>query len=204
MAYDALAEINGTPTIQVPQGADKAAWETALGTAGLTAYVLQIDNSSSGNSSALPSSSAGQGNGETAGSSIPEHVCQYEWETVREASAGQDGLERYLCKLCGDVQATLTIPASQYQVQELYTKVTGAGTGETVTYDMGQIHTVCDKLFTRLQERSDITLILTYRYKGTDYQTTFPAGADYTELLEDEEQFYGMLGLKGRCGIVTE
>ena len=65
---------------------------------------------------------------------IPEHVCQYEWETVREAGAGQDGLERYLCKLCGDVQATLVISAAQYQVQELYTKVTGAAAGETVTY----------------------------------------------------------------------
>ena len=118
--------------------------------------------------------------------------------------ADQDGLEQYLCKLCGNVQSTLTIPASQYQVQELYTKVTGAGEGETVTYDTGMVHTICDKLFTKLQERKDITLVLTYQYKGENYRTTFPAGVDYTELMQDADQFYGMLGLNGRCGIVTE
>ena len=135
---------------------------------------------------------------------IPEHVCQYEWEVVREVGADQDGLEQYLCKLCGNVQSTLTIPASHYQVQELYTKVTGAGEGETVTYDLGMVHTVCDKLFTKLQERKDITLVITYQYKGESYRTTFPAGADYTELLQDADQFYGMLGLNGRCEIETE
>lgn len=186
-------------TIQIPQGADEEEWKTALIAAGLPADRFKIDDASSGSSSAPSPSSPAE-----SGGSIPEHVCQYEWETVREAGAGQDGLEQYLCKLCGSVQSTLTIPASQYQVQELYTKVTAAAEGETVTYDMGQIHTVCDKLFTKLQERSDVTLILTYRYKGADHRTTFPAGADYTELIEDEEQFYGMLGLNGRCGIVTE
>ena len=135
---------------------------------------------------------------------IPAHVCQYEWEVVREVGADQDGLEQYFCKLCGNVQSTLTIPASQYQVQELYTKVTGAADGETVTYDTGMVHTVCDKLFTKLQERKDITLVLTYQYKGESYRTTFPAGAEYTELMQDADQFYGMLGLNGRCGIVTE
>ena len=214
LAYSAFAGISGPITIQIPQGANANDWETALQGAGLASgqYTIQIGTPSSGGDSSSGSSStpspAKQGGGEAAeeepANRIPEHVCQYEWETVREAGAGQDGLEQYLCKLCGSVQSTLTIPASQYQVQELYTKVTGAAEGETVTYDMGQIHTVCDKLFTKLQERSDVTLILTYWYKGQDYQTTFPAGADYTELIEDEEQFYGMLGLKGRCGIVTE
>ena len=204
---------NNLKTIQIPVGANKDEWETAMQDAGLTISNITIQfytPTFPGSDSASTSTStpAKQGGGEAAEEEavnrIPEHVCQYEWETVREAGAGQDGLEQYLCKLCGSVQSTLTIPASQYQVQELYTKVTGAAEGETVTYDMGQIHTVCDKLFTKLQERSDVTLILTYQYKGTDYQTTFPAGADYTELLVDEEQFYGMLGLNGRCGIVTE
>ena len=214
MRSTTLDEISGNVTIEIPQGAgcaDLEVWKAALQGAGLEMSKITIETytlPSSGSSSPSP---AKQGGGEASLEAeeepvnrIPEHVCQYEWETVREAGAGQDGLEQYLCKLCGSVQSTLTIPASQYQVQELYTKVTAAAEGETVTYDMGQIHTVCDKLFTKLQERSDVTLILTYRYKGQDYQTTFPAGADYTELLADKEQFYGMLGLKGRCGIVTE
>ena len=210
---------NNLKTIQIPVGANKDEWEAALQGKGLDInqitiqfYTPTFPGSDSASTSTSTSTPAEQGGGEVSLEAaeeepvnrIPEHVCQYEWETVREAGAGQDGLEQYLCKLCGSVQSTLTIPASQYQVQELYTKVTGAAEGETVTYDMGQIHTVCDKLFTKLQERGDITLILTYRYKGADHRTTFPAGADYTELMADEEQFYGMLGLNGRCGIVTE
>ena len=198
-------------TIELPNNADKTAWESALGklTSNGSIKIEYYTPSSSSSSSSSPNQE-NNSNGEVEFieeepiNRIPEHVCQYEWEVVREVSADQDGLEQYLCKLCGNVQSTLTVPASHYQVQELYTKVTGAGEGETVTYDLGMVHTVCDKLFTKLQQRKDITLVITYQYKGESYRTTFPAGADYTELIQDTDQFYGMLGLNGRCGIVTE
>ncbi len=199
-------------TIELPDNADKTAWESALGklTSNGSINIKYYTPSSSSSSSATSTSpnQENNSNGEVIEEEpinrIPAHVCQYEWEVVREVGADQDGLEQYLCKLCGNVQSTMTIPASQYQVQELYTKVTGAGEGETVTYDLGMVHTVCDKLFTKLQQRKDITLVITYQYKGESYRTTFPAGADYTELMQDTDQFYGMLGLNGRCGIVTE
>ena len=204
---------NNNITIELPDNADKTAWESALGklTSNGSINIKYYTPSSSSYSSTTSSPNQEKNSDgevefieEEPVNRIPAHVCQYEWEVVREVSADQDGLEQYLCKLCGNVQSTLTIPASQYQVQELYTKVTGAAEGETVTYDTGMVHTVCDKLFTKLQERKDITLVLTYQYKGESYRTTFPAGADYTELMQDTDQFYGMLGLNGRCGIVTE
>ena len=198
---------NNNITIELPDNADMTAWKNALG----NNVTIKIYTPNSSSSSSITTSSPNQKKNndgefieEEPVNRIPAHVCQYEWEVVREIGADQDGLEQYLCKLCGNVQSTLTIPASQYQVQELYTKVTGAGEGETVTYDTGMVHTVCDKLFTKLQQRKDITLVITYQYKGESYRTTFPAGADYTELLQDADQFYGMLGLNGRCGIETE
>ena len=203
-----LGDVNNI-IIEIPEGADKSAWEIALHISGNNNSITL----KAGNSNSYTSFSPNQENNsngevefieEEPIKRIPTHVCQYEWEVVREVSADQYGLEQYLCKLCGNVQSTLTIPASQYQVQELYTKVTGAAEGETVTYDTGMVHTVCDKFFTKLQQRKDITLVITYQYKGESYRTTFPAGADYTELLQDADQFYGMLGLNGRCGIVTE
>ena len=199
--------------IEIPEGADRSKWEDELHSSGYDKLIGNIQIYTPASSSLSSTSSPNQENNsngevefieEEPVNRIPEHVCQYEWEDVREVGSDQDGLEQYLCKLCGNVQSTLTIPASQYQVQELYTKVTGSGEGETVTYDTGMVHTVCDKLFTKLQERKDVTLVITYQYKGESYRTTFPAGADYTELLQDEDQFYGMLGLNGRCGIVTE
>ena len=205
---------NNNIIIELPEGADINVWQSAIDPDN-RGYNFNIQTytpaSSSGCSSSTSSPNQEKNNDgevevieEEPVNRIPEHVCQYEWEVVREVGADQDGLEQYLCKLCGNVQSTLTIPASQYQVQELYTKVTGAGEGETVTYDTGMVHTVCDKLFTKLQQRKDVTLVITYQYKGESYRTTFPAGADYTELLQDADQFYGMLGLNGRCGIVTE
>ena len=203
---------NNNITIEIPKDADIKKWSNKIKVSESTiqTYDPTASSSTSSTTSSSPNQEKNNSNGETEFieeepvNHIPEHVCQYEWEVVREVSADQDGLEQYLCKLCGNVQSTLTIPASQHQVQEFYTKVTGAAEGETVTYDTGLVHTVCDKLFTKLQQRKDITLVITYQYKGENYRTTFPAGADYTELLQDADQFYGMLGLNGRCGIVTE
>ena len=202
---------NNNITIEIPDDANRTEWENALHlSSNITLKGGKSDSSSSSSTTSSSPSHENNSDGEIEVieeepvNRIPAHVCQYEWEVVREVSADQDGLEQYLCKLCGNVQSTLTVPASHYQVQELYTKVTGAGEGETVTYDLGSVHTICDKLFTKLQERKDITLVITYQYKGESYRTTFPAGADYTELMQDTDQFYGMLGLNGRCGIVTE
>ena len=200
-------------TIEIPDDADRSTWESVLHLSNNSNITLDGGKSGSSSSSFTTSSSPSHENNSNGEVEVIEeelvnrihaHICQYEWEVVREVGADQDGLEQYLCKLCGNVQSTLTIPASQYQVQELYTKVTGAAEGETVTYDTGMVHTVCDKLFTKLQQRKDVTLEITYQYKGENYRTTFPAGADYTELMQDTDQFYGMLGLNGRCGIVTE
>ena len=199
---------NNNITIELPDNADMTAWNKVLGSNVTIKTYTPASSSSSSTTSSPNQEKNSDGEIEVIEEEpinrIPEHVCQYEWEVVREVGANQDGLEQYLCKLCGNVQSTLTIPASHYQVQELYTKVTGAAEGETVTYDLGMVHTVCDKLFTKLQERKDITLVLTYQYKGESYRTTFPAGEDYTELMQDTDQFYGMLGLNGRCEIVTE
>ena len=204
---DWLGSNTNNITIEIPDGANIDIWKGALALSNNNFEIKFYTPSSS-----TPTFSPNQeenNNGEVEVieeepvNRIPEHVCQYEWEAVREVGTDQDGLEQYLCKLCGNVQSTLTIPASHYQVQELYTKVTGAAEGETVTYDLGSVHTICDKLFAKLQGRKDITLVITYKYKGENYRTTFPAGADYTELLQDADQFYGMLGLNGRCGITT-
>lgn len=135
---------------------------------------------------------------------IPVHTCEYEWVTVREAGAGVDGEEWYQCKLCGRVESAQIIPAASYQTARLYEAVGKAREDETVTYDLGNFHTIADTLLTTLQKRSDVTLVLTFTYQNRCYETTFPKGADYTELLEDEDFFYGLLGLNGRSGIVTQ
>lgn len=131
------------------------------------------------------------------------HTCDYEWVTVREAGPGVDGEECYRCKECGRVEAVQTIPATAYLTRELYDQIGVVGENGTVTYEFEDFHTISDRLLTTLQERKDVTLVITFTYQNRQYQTTFPAGSDYTELFEDEEMFYGLLGISGRCGIVT-
>lgn len=131
-------------------------------------------------------------------------TCEYEWVTVREAGAGVDGEEWYQCKHCGRVESVQIIPAASYQTARLYEAIGKAQESETVTYDLGNFHTITDTLLTTLQNRSDVTLVLTFTYQNRCYETTFPKGTDYTELLEDEDFFYGLLGLNGRSGIVTQ
>lgn len=135
---------------------------------------------------------------------IPEHVCQYEWVTVREAGVAADGEKQLTCKLCGSVEAVEVISASDYRYAQLYDAVSLAGENETVTYDLENFFTISDKLLTALQSRRDVALVLTFTYQGRQYEALFPAGADYTELLEDQDSFYGLLGLRGRCGISVE
>lgn len=131
------------------------------------------------------------------------HICEYEWVTVREAGPGVDGEECYRCRECGRVEAVQTIPATAYLTKELYDQIVVVGENGTVTYEFEDFHTISDRLLTTLQERKDVTLVITFTYQNRQYQTTFPAGSDYTELFEDEEMFYGLLGISGRCGIVT-
>lgn len=74
----------------------------------------------------------------------------------------------------------------------------------TVHFDFEDLYTINETLISTLAENNDITVKITYKYKEQDFRTTFPAGADYSELLNDSQKFYGMLGLNGRCGITTE
>lgn len=151
--------------------------------------------------------SEGGGGAEAAAERLSEGshtTCEYEWVTVREAGAGVDGEEWYQCKHCGRVESVQIIPAASYQTARLYEAVGKAREAETVTYDLGNFHTIADTLLTTLQNRSDVTLVLTFTYQNRCYETTFPKGTDYTELLEDEDFFYGLLGLNGRSGIVTQ
>ena len=54
------------------------------------------------------------------------------------------------------------------------------------------------------EERRDVTTVISFEYKGEKYRITFSPEADYDALLNDEEQFYGYLGLSGYKGITVE
>lgn len=138
--------------------------------------------------------------GQSDSSSATPHTHSYFWVTAKEVSLSEDGLEEYRCE-CGDVAERVVVPASEYYVKNLYGNIRFADPNGEVVFDAGSFHTVSDYLLGILQERKDVALRMHFTYMGTLYEAFFAPGTDYAELLNDAEQFYGVLGLNGRYGV---
>lgn len=138
-----------------------------------------------------------------ASSQVPQHEHSFSWVTVQTASAAQDGLEELRCS-CGIVRDRSAVPASQAYVNELYQNLSKALAEGEVSFDSGRIYTVSDYLIRKLQERADVTTTITFEYNQDKYRMIIPAGVDYSELLEDEDYFYGYFYFAKKVGARVE
>ena len=121
-----------------PAAGSIAAWEGAdAGSAALVRTVAAPDSYTYPDStpvyiktvSSVPDSS---GSGAVSGNgSAPAHVCHFEWETVREATAQEDGLEEYRCS-CGIVKGRRTIPACEAVFADIMNQIKYARKGTTI------------------------------------------------------------------------
>ena len=134
---------------------------------------------------------------------VSQHTHNFNWVTVQKASTTQDGLEELKCD-CGMVKESSIIPASQAYVNELYQNLGKASENGEVSFDSGRIYTVSDYLIKKLQDRPDVVTTITFEYDHKKYQMIIPAGADYAELLEDEEYFYGYFYFAKKVGAKVE
>ena len=56
-----------------------------------------------------------------------------------------------------------------------------------------------------MSERPDAAVTVKFIYEGKTYQIIFPAGTDYTAVLNDEDMMYGYFGVAEKLGLtVTE
>ena len=141
----------------------------------------------------------------THNSYIPSHECSFQWATTVEPQPGVDGLEEYKCMSCGMVKESQPIPASMATVKNLYGFIKDAPANGTVTTDFGKLHTISDYLLKKMAERSDATVTIQFEYKNQKLQITFPAGTDYTPILDDTDTMYGFYGVAAKLGLaVTE
>ena len=138
-----------------------------------------------------------------ASSQAPQHEHSFGWVTVQTASAAQDGLEELRCS-CGIVKERSVVPASQAYVNELYQNLSQALAEGEVSFDSGRIYTISDYLIRKLQERADVTTTITFEYNQDKYRMMIPAGVDYSELLEDEDYFYGYFYFAKKVGARVE
>ncbi len=132
------------------------------------------------------------------------HLCNMEWVTTKEPSVGEDGEECYRCSFCGRTEQKMPIPGAVAYVKDLYGYIKDAAENGLVTYDAKTNTAISDYIIQKMAERRDVTTVISFEYKGEKYQITFSPEADYDALLNDEEQFYGYLGLSGYKGITVE
>ena len=132
------------------------------------------------------------------------HLCNMEWVTTKEPSVGEDGEECYRCSSCGRTEQKMPIPGAVAYVKDLYGYIKDAAENGFVTYDAKTNTAISDYILQKMAERRDVTTVISFEYKGEKYQITFSPEADYDALLNDEEQFYGYLGLSGYKGITVE
>ena len=132
------------------------------------------------------------------------HLCNMEWVTTKEPSVGEDGEECYRCSSCGRTEQKMPIPGAVAYVKDLYGYIKDAVENGLVTYDAKTNTAISDYILQKMAERRDVTTVISFEYKGEKYQITFLPETDYDTLLNDEEQFYGYLGLSGYKGITVE
>ena len=137
--------------------------------------------------------------------SKPGHVCSFEWVITLDPTTGADGLEEYKCTGCGVVQESHPIPASVAVVKDFYGKVKEAPEKGSITYDSGKLFTISDYILKKMAERNDVAVTVKFEYQNKKYQLIFPAGLDYSAVLNDEETMYGYFGAAAKLGLkVTE
>ena len=137
--------------------------------------------------------------------SEPRHVCSFEWVITLDPTTGADGLEEYKCTGCGVVQESHPIPASVAVVKDFYGKVKEAPEKGSITYDSGKLYTISDYILKKMAERNDVAVTVKFEYQNKKYQIIFPAGLDYSAVLNDEETMYGYFGAAAKLGLkVTE
>lgn len=137
--------------------------------------------------------------------SKPRHVCSFEWVITLDPTTGADGLEEYKCTGCGAVSESHPIPASVALIKDFYGKVKEAPEKGSITYDSGKLYTISDYILKKMAERNDVAVTVKFEYQNKKYQIIFPAGLDYSAVLNDEETMYGYFGAAAKLGLkVTE
>lgn len=133
--------------------------------------------------------------------SKPRHICSFEWVITLDPTTGADGLEEYKCTGCGVVQESHPIPASVAVVKDFYGKVKEAPEKGSITYDSGKLYTISDYILKKMAERNDVAVTVKFEYQNKKYQIIFPAGLDYSAVLNDEESMYGYFGAAAKLGL---
>lgn len=120
------------------------------------------------------------------------------WDVVKKGTQTEDGVMRYRCTDCGDVEYEVPIAAYFIFNKDTQQDILKAAPNATVVARTPIFISFHEMVQEALVERPDVTLVVDYRSAGKDYEMTIPAGSGQTlDQLFGESQYAGFLYLGG-------
>ncbi len=122
------------------------------------------------------------------------------WQTITEPTEYTDGMEGYVCTICGATKDTVTLPSAGVFMKNRYKQAEDAKDGETVVLEMGPWHSLSKGFMEEIAKRRDVTFVIHFIYEGKKYEVVIPAGRPL--VLDPRIDWYGphkqneMFGMK--------
>ena len=121
----------------------------------------------------------------------PGHNHNWSWGTITEPTEYSDGMEGYICTICGATKDTVTITSTGVFMENKYNQVKNAKAGETVVLEMGPWHSLSKGFMEEIAKRRDVTFVIHFIYEGKKYEVVIPAGIPL--VLDPSIDWYGPL-----------
>lgn len=113
------------------------------------------------------------------------------WQTITEPTEYTDGMEGYVCTICGATKDTVTLPSAGVFMKNRYKQIEDAKAGETVVLEMGPWHSLSKGFMEEIAKRRDVTFVIHFIYEGKKYEVVIPAGRPL--VLDPSINWYGPL-----------
>ncbi len=119
----------------------------------------------------------------------------------KEATPQSDAVLEVHCEKCGQHMPYQEVPNSAYAsfLEEAVERIRDAGQGEQVVIRTERWISFDRRVLAQLAEREDVSVLIAYRYKGSDFAVLIPAGTDVNGLV-DENGFCGFRYLASLFG----
>lgn len=129
--------------------------------------------------------------------------CQHcpSYSIYKEATPQSDAVLKVNCEKCGQHMPYQEVPNSAYAsfLEEAAERIRDAGQGEQVVISTDRWISFDRRVLAQLAEREDVSVLITYRYEGSDFAVLIPAGMDANGLA-DENGFCGFRYLASLFG----
>lgn len=128
------------------------------------------------------------------------HTCTYDWIITLEPTMETDGILSYMCEECQGVIKTQPISKYHAILKEIEKKITSAPEGATIEIEYDFLQSLPKWIIDLLDERSDLTVKVTFKTDNTWYTFTIPARDEEDKLAEDGMNYYGFHSLGDKYG----